>query len=633
MKSMLSRKKSTIIAVSAIGLLGFAVSVTLAVSHDRSVMSSKIKLAGYHTLFTETFDAPQNWKTCETIDKTITVTNDSDSSGAVAVRVKLEEQWLASDGVTELPLVSSASGLTMAQINFTANSGWIKKGSYYYYDADLATGATSTSLITGVTLNCDANLDTTATAAANSDGAYSDATYKLNITAQAIDAGSKDEWSTSLAGIVKNQANDLGDYTIDFTRKAIVSDDVYTANGNGVNKYEENGQDIYYFRGEIADNNVIWADKCWKVVRTTATGGTKMIYNGLPATVNGSQQCNATGVDSQIVVNVDGVDQNSFNFNNEQDSPADVGYMYGARLIRKTASGSGSTIFTFSNDVSRNGNTYTLDTSTGQSISGTWIDERANAASRYHYFCTDGATICDDTKIGYIIYFDNDQFGYNSIYYLNIGGYNDIEDAKNAMFANTTDSNAKAMVETWFEQQNLDGHVANTRNYEEDLEDTVFCNDRTYRSGSLKSKDSDASDGSPSHEATRRNSARNAENNLEPSLDCANNNDAFTKDSTNGNGKLKHKIGLITADELTLTGSGLFCYPGNSYLISGSGAWSASPNAYNVNNRRAVLFGWSSQMGYWYASGESGLRPVVSLKAGTEVASGSGLATDPYIIE
>lgn len=72
----------------------------------------------------------------------------------------------------------------------------------------------------------------------------------------------------------------MGDYEINFTKKAIVSDDIATANGNGVNKYTENGQDVYYFRGQIANNNVIWAGKCWKIVRTTATGGTKMIYNG-----------------------------------------------------------------------------------------------------------------------------------------------------------------------------------------------------------------------------------------------------------------------------------------------------------------------------------------------------------------
>ena len=38
---------------------------------------------------------------------------------------------------------------------------------------------------------------------------------------------------------------------------------------------------IYYYRGAVTDNNVYFGGFCWKMVRTTSTGGTKMIYNGL----------------------------------------------------------------------------------------------------------------------------------------------------------------------------------------------------------------------------------------------------------------------------------------------------------------------------------------------------------------
>lgn len=54
-------------------------------------------------------------------------------------------------------------------------------------------------------------------------------------------------------------------------------------NGKGLyllssTKNDENP--IYYFRGDVSNNNVLFANKCWKMVRTTDTGGTKMIYNG-----------------------------------------------------------------------------------------------------------------------------------------------------------------------------------------------------------------------------------------------------------------------------------------------------------------------------------------------------------------
>ena len=50
---------------------------------------------------------------------------------------------------------------------------------------------------------------------------------------------------------------------------------VYTRAGT-----ENNPNPIYYYRGNVDNNNVIFANKCWKIVRTTETGGTKMIYNG-----------------------------------------------------------------------------------------------------------------------------------------------------------------------------------------------------------------------------------------------------------------------------------------------------------------------------------------------------------------
>ena len=38
---------------------------------------------------------------------------------------------------------------------------------------------------------------------------------------------------------------------------------------------------VYYFNGAVEDNNVLFAGFCWKIVRTTDTGGIKMIYNGV----------------------------------------------------------------------------------------------------------------------------------------------------------------------------------------------------------------------------------------------------------------------------------------------------------------------------------------------------------------
>lgn len=51
---------------------------------------------------------------------------------------------------------------------------------------------------------------------------------------------------------------------------------IYTRNGTENDKYP-----IYYYRGtKTLSNNIVFGGFCWKIIRTTATGGIRMIYNG-----------------------------------------------------------------------------------------------------------------------------------------------------------------------------------------------------------------------------------------------------------------------------------------------------------------------------------------------------------------
>ena len=632
-KSALSFTKNRIFFI--VGLLVFAVGATMAISHGRSVIDNEMLVARYQTVATDSFTAPRNWQTGETIPKEITLTNNSNVP--VSVRIKLEEDWIASDGTTHLPLISAASGLEMAQINFTQNSGWTKRGAYYEYDGDLAPNATTTSLLSGVTLNIDANLDTTDTASPDADGAYANAEYHLIATIQTMQAGALNNMWT-LYNEVASQENDLGNYVIDFTKKAISSNNISVANGNGVNKYTENGKDVYYYRGHVDNNNVIWANFCWKIVRTTATGGVKMIYNGLPTAAN-------TCLEGYNAVIGSSVFSDQYTGSNRQ-SIADSGYMFGDRLEYRDAntydpSIGGNRIFVFSNGVVRDGDNYTLDTSEGQSITGTWYEKRADASTRYHYICKDGAPQCDSTKIGYLYYFGG------SLNYIPIGGYDNIEDALAGMFRNTTSSSIKTYVESWFEEENLDGHVEGWRNYEDDLEDAIFCNDRGIANGSLAGEENPGfynEQIASQYNAYIRNHEKNASGNLEPSLDCANKNDAFQV--SNNDAKLEHKVGLITADELTLAGAGyyvtaLYSEDEISYLSaceyysysssSCYSAWSMSPAEWSFNEN-ARNISWRTYPSTSWVHYSFGIRPMVSLKAGTEYESGTGLKTDPYIV-
>lgn len=626
------RKKRLVVMLLSFCVIGFVIGTVIAYSHDRTVMNSVFELAGYHTIYTETYDAPTNWNTCETAPKNITVSNTIDSSGDIAVRVKMEEQWIASDGVTELPLVSATSGKKMAQINLTSNSGWTKQGNYYYYDADLAKNATTSSLISGVTLNCDANIDTSSNAAANADGQYANATYRLKIIAQSIKADLKDDWDKDLAEIIAKQENNLGSYQIEFNASAKKSNSVSEANGNGVNKYTEKGKDIYYFRGEIDNNNIIWANKCWKAMRTTYTGGVKMIYNGEPSEVvvdgRTTQQCNATGTAAHITYN----GEQDFAFNSSSNSPAYVGYSYG-------------TAFEFENGACSlqgciYGNDVEYDSTTGMYTlkdlytipSGGWSNGYSRIASDHHYTCK-STTLTTCSAVYYAVNISDTS--YNG--FIKLSNIENIDAAVSEMFSNTNDSNIKTVVESWFSDNNLDGHVVGTRNYEDDLEDAIFCNDRRMHSGSLKGKDYPTYERGHFYrigtyfEADDRLVDKDYSSFVEafrPTLDC-DRNDSFTKDDVvNGNSVLSYKVGLATADEFTLAGLNTNEGSYNNYLNTGYRQWLMTPMMRaDVADTSGYLLSKLS------VSSTGGVRPVVSLKSSMEVASGSGLKTDPYIIE
>ena len=75
-------------------------------------------------------------------------------------------------------------------------------------------------------------------------------------------------------------SNTIGlDTNIDFSESATDADSgIYTSKETESDKYP-----IYYYRGNIDNNNVLFAGFCWKIVRTTSTGGVKLIYNGSPS--------------------------------------------------------------------------------------------------------------------------------------------------------------------------------------------------------------------------------------------------------------------------------------------------------------------------------------------------------------
>ena len=73
---------------------------------------------------------------------------------------------------------------------------------------------------------------------------------------------------------IKNNANTTTQ--IDFSKTSKESN----TNGIYMTTNTDSGKPVYYYRGAV-DNNVLFANFCWKIIRTTETGGVKLIYNGV----------------------------------------------------------------------------------------------------------------------------------------------------------------------------------------------------------------------------------------------------------------------------------------------------------------------------------------------------------------
>ena len=372
-------------------------------------------------------------------------------------------------------------------------------------------------------------------------------------------------------------------------------------NGEGVyllHTTASNQYPIYYYRGAVTNNNVLFGGFCWKIIRTTDTGGIKMIYNGTPS----NNQCtNTTGEATQIGTS-------AFNRNS---SPADVGYMYGTRYVSSLKGMSSVTdTYVYGNDVTYSNGTYTLkDTMTSSS----WSTDRTTLATKYHYTCLSTSATCSSVR--YIHTFRDSSM----LYYLTLTGGDNIESAKTKMFTNTTDSKIKTTIDNWYK--------TNMTSYTDKLEDTVYCNDRTITEGPLLSKDTSSTDINYFAGETRADTYK-------PSLDCSNSNDAFTVDSSIGNGKLTYPVGLITIDEVMYAGGRDLRQNSTYYLYTNQKWWLGSPDSF-YNFQPYAWFvdssGSLSSIGALYNN--YGVRPVVSLAPSIEISSGSGTSTDPYIVK
>ena len=378
---------------------------------------------------------------------------------------------------------------------------------------------------------------------------------------------------------------------------------------------EDSAYPIYYYRGAVDNNNVIFAGFCWKIVRTTETGGTKLIYNGTP---NDNGECvTQTGYQTQT----------GYSYYNSGDSHiTNSGYMYGKYI-------SGGDVFTtatylYGNTFVYERGLYTLKNTVEVSMANDPDDQVIANLSNHHYTCENSSGTCSEL---YYFYYN---IGNSGASYVKLTGGQSIEDAINDMRANTNDSNLKKAVDNWF-NNTFNTYFTNlNKDYNDYLEDTVWCNDKSMNT--LGTDNTKISNGWISTNGVISNylyySTNGRVSTASPSLACSNKNDSFTvAESDNGNGALTYPVGLLTSDEVLLAGgqnednTSFYLYTGSNWLtMSPSDHYSKTLNVYLVDSNGNFAPVSSKKTTY-------GVRPSISIKYGVKMADGrDGTSTNPY---
>lgn len=362
-----------------------------------------------------------------------------------------------------------------------------------------------------------------------------------------------------------------------------------TESNSGVFKYNSNefgassdasyDYDIFYYRG-ILDGNLdgtldtygsagdgtVWPnyvrmdDTCWRIVRTTGSGGVKMIYNGLYSGGTTPNSCANNTTDAEVT-------RIPFNSSGSRQIVT-AGYTFNSNYKTTTSNTAYGTLFGSNTDYAGNSTSSTAKSY----IEGTWF----SAISDYEDMLEPSAGYCND----------------RTIYTATSGEAAQVAIADDYPIVRPTTSGSGA-VPYYFATYIRDELAV------QDL--TLAC----PRSGA----------------------------------------DLYTTiDAADGNRQLGKPVALLTADEMSFAGSGFGhngendnscpAYHVDSYLYSGSSFWSMSPiYRWDSGLISGTGLDWDGMLdGLGNVGTTRGIRPAVSLKLGVVPASGSGTATDPWVM-
>ena len=196
---------------------------------------------------------------------------------------------------------------------------------------------------------------------------------------------------------------------------------------------------------------------------------------------------------------------------------------------------------------------------------------------------------------------------------------------------NTNSSTIKTYIDTWYQN--------NLINYTDYLQDSIYCNDRSVTPVVSFVGMELSGNGTGTTLTAYSNLTRNWINNpATPSLKCTNTSDRFTVSTANGNGDLTYPIGLITTDEVILSGGKTNDTINNSYITNtdyylypGDWAWyTMTPNSFSNSSAKIDLV--ESYGNINYTDNFYYVRPVISLRSDV-ITGGNGTMNNPFTVE
>ena len=363
---------------------------------------------------------------------------------------------------------------------------------------------------------------------------------------------------------------------------------------DGLYMAEDDEGESYYYRGAVKNNYVSFAGFIWRIIRRNGDGSVRMIYSGKSTTDTG-----------------EAVTIGNSQFNSKYWDPTYEGYKYNEDF--ELHENNGTTGYDWFTNTSKYnyGTGYTFDASTKKfTLTGTikqltWKDNHDEIVKSQLYSCLN--TSCN------VVY---KVTGYQSDTRMTVRPISYSSKSLATAQTNNTNSAIKTTIDNWYKN--------NLTAYTSKLADETFCNDRSISSGTGYKTDSYTFYGSYNRNADRRT----------PSLKCAQANDKFRV--SNASAKLEYPVALITADELAMAGGVYNTSNTNYYLYNGQYQWSLSPGNFAPGGSVADV--WyvdpSGSLFPWYrVTGSFGVRPVINLKADTQITKGDGTALNPYVVQ